>query len=295
MNLEFKVIENKYKTVKEVLRDYFNISERLLTKLKKSDRILLNGMITHVNKELKNNDFISVNLDFDEESENIIATKMDLDIVFEDDALLIINKKPNTPVHPSILHFEDSLSNGIKYYYDSIGLKRKLRPVNRLDKDTSGIVIFAKNEYIQESLIRQMKQNIFKKEYLAILEGHLENHSGTINAPIARKENSIIEREINYTGDISITHYSVLKEFTTSSNQKLSSVNFLLETGRTHQIRVHSKYIGHPILGDSLYGNKSDVISRQALHAYKVSFIHPLTKDLIVLKCDLPNDMNIIK
>ena len=118
MNLEFKVIDNRFITIKEVLRDYFNISERLLTKLKKSNKILLNGNIAIVNQKLQINDVISINLDFDEESENIVPTKMDLDIVFEDEALIIINKQPNMPVHPSILHFEDSLSNGIRYYFN---------------------------------------------------------------------------------------------------------------------------------------------------------------------------------
>lgn len=291
MNLEFKVIDNRFITIKEVLRDYFNISERLLTKLKKSNKILLNGNIAIVNQKLQINDVISINLDFDEESENIVPTKMDLDIVFEDEALIIINKQPNMPVHPSILHFEDSLSNGLKFYFNSINLKRKLRPVNRLDKDTSGIVIFAKNEYVQEILIRQMKQNIFKKEYLAILEGHLETFQGTINAPISRKENSIIEREINSNGDNSITHYNVLNNFIHSSEKKLSLVKFILETGRTHQIRVHSKHINHPILGDSLYGNSSDIISRQALHAYRVTFLHPISKKEFIIETTLPKDM----
>lgn len=189
-------------------------------------------------------------------------------------------------------HFEDSLSNGIRFYFKSIDLNKKIRPVNRLDKDTSGIVIFAKNEYIQESLVKQMKNKSFKKEYLAILEGHLENKIGTINAPIARKEESIIEREINTNGDTAITHFEVLKEFTSKrTNQALSLVKFLLETGRTHQIRLHSKYINHPILGDFLYGNPSELINRQALHAYKVNFIHPISKENIILEIPLPKDM----
>ena len=212
--------------------------------------------------------------------------KMDLDILYEDDCLLIINKPADIPVHPSILHYEDSLSNGVKYYFDSKNIKTKIRPVNRLDKDTSGIVIFAKNEYIQESLIKQMKNNIFKKEYYAILEGNLDKNNGTINAPISRKEGSIIEREINSNGDNSITHFELIKNY-----NNICLVKFILETGRTHQIRVHSKYIGHPILGDSLYGNKSELISRQALHAYKFQFLHPISKKQVSIQIDLPYDM----
>lgn len=290
MNLEFKVNEIKYHTIKEVLKDYFCISDRLLTKLKKSNQIYLNNENTYINHTLSLNDTITVNLDFEEESENIVPKEIPLNIIYEDEALLIINKDYNMPVHPSILHFKDSLSNGIKFYFDKIGLKRKIRPVNRLDKDTSGIVIFAKNEYIQETLIRQMKNGLFKKEYLAILVGSLEKQSGTINAPIARKENSIIEREINPLGETAITHFELIKNFE-YDNQKLSLVKFILETGRTHQIRLHSKYIDHSILGDTLYGSNSNLVYRQSLHAYKVSFVHPITKENLKFEIELPNDM----
>ena len=218
---------------------------------------------------------------------------MDLNIIFEDNSLIIIDKPAGIPVHPSILHFDNSLSNGLAYYFQEKNIKKKIRPVNRLDKDTSGIVVFAKNEYIQECLIQQMKSKKFLKEYFAILEGFLETSSGTINAPISRKEGSIIEREINSNGDISITHFELIKNFSTKG-KKLSLVKFKLETGRTHQIRVHSKYINHPILGDSLYGNNSNLISRQALHSYKINFIHPITNKKLEFQVNLPKDMNSI-
>lgn len=292
MKLEYIVTDkNKYLNIKEILKCHFEISERLLAKLKREQRILLNGNPTYINTLVKYNDSILVDLDFKEECENIIPSKMNLNIIYEDSAFLIINKPSGIPVHPSILHFEDSLSNGVKYYFNSINLNKKIRPVNRLDKDTSGIVIFAKNEYIQEALIKQMKNKLFKKEYIAILEGHLKTLSGTINAPISRKNGSIIEREINFNGENAITHFELIKVFS-KNNTSLSLVNFLLETGRTHQIRLHSKYIGHPILGDSLYGNSSELISRQALHAYKVIFIHPVSKKEIYLEIDLPEDIN---
>ncbi len=292
MKLEFKILENKYINVKQVLKEHFEISDRFLLKLKKNQRIFLNNEKVFVNNPVNTNDTILIDLDFNEETENIHPTEMELDILYEDDAFLIINKPFGLPVHPSILHFEDSLSNGVKFYFDSINLYKKIRPVNRLDKDTSGIVIFAKNEYVQESLIRQMKTNTFKKEYLSILEGHLkiESSSGTINAPISRKQGSIIEREINSNGEYAVTHYKLVKNFI-KDNQKLSLVKFTLETGRTHQIRLHSKYIRHPILGDSLYGNSSNLISRQALHALKITFIHPISKETICLETNLPEDM----
>lgn len=290
MKLEYKILENKYVTVKQVLKEHFEISDRLLLKLKKNQRIFLNNKKVFVNATVNINDIVLVDLDFKEETENIHPTEMKLDILYEDDSLLIINKPFGIPVHPSILHFEDSLSNGVKFYFNSINLYKKIRPVNRLDKDTSGIVIFAKNEYIQEALIRQMKNNTFKKEYLSILEGHLEMPYGTIDVPIARKDGSIIEREINSNGEKAVTHYELIKSFH-KNDKELSLVKFTLETGRTHQIRLHSKYINHSILGDSLYGNSSGLISRQALHAYKITFVHPVSKKTICLETDLPDDM----
>lgn len=287
MKLEYKIKENnQYYNIKEVLKKEFHISDRLISKLKHAKQIYLNNKPAYVSEKLEVGNSIVVDLDFNEISDNIIPTKVNLDILYEDDALLIVNKPCNIPVHPSVDHYTDSLSNGIRYYFDSIHLNRKIRPVNRLDKNTTGIVIFAKNEYIQECLIKQMKNNIFKKEYLALVEGILENVSGIINAPIARKENSIIEREISDNGSTSITHYKVIKEFSS-----YSLVQFLLETGRTHQIRVHCKYVGHPLLGDTLYGNSSELINRQALHAYKINFIHPITNQNIEIVADLPDDI----
>ena len=291
MDLEYKITNNKYDNIKQVLKEEFHISDRLLKKLKLNHQIFLNYIPVNINySDLKIGNLISIVLDFEEEYDNIVPLKNNLNIIYEDNYLLVVNKPSNMPVHPSCNHFEDSLSNIVKYYFDCIGLKRKIRIVNRLDKDTSGIVIFAKNEYIQEALIQQMKNNTFKKEYLAILNGILEKNSDTISAPIARKENSIIERCVNFeTGDIAITHYDLIKTI----NNKYSLVHFVLETGRTHQIRVHSAYIGHPILGDTLYGSSSNLINRQALHAQKVSFIHPITEKIMILEAPLPEDMRI--
>ena len=287
MILEY-VVKNLslYKTVRQVLKIEFNMSNRLITKLKKNKCILLNGNETYLDKMLSINDVISCDLNCEESSDNIIPTKMDLNIIYEDDSLLVINKAPNIAVHPSILHYENSLANGVKYYFESIGLNKKIRPVNRLDKDTSGLVIFAKNEYIQECLVKQMQNNTFYKEYITLLCGNLENISGKIEAPIARKENSIIERCINPNGDYALTYYELIKNY-----PNFCLVKFILKTGRTHQIRVHSKYICHPILGDTLYGTSSDLINRQALHCRKLSFVHPITKKELKLEAPIPLDM----
>ena len=291
MILKYIKNSNEYSTVRQVIHEYFHISSKLSLKLKKNQKILLNDKPTYIDKEIILGDEIKILIDFEEDNSNIPATEMDLNILYEDEYLLIIDKPAGITVHPSILHYEDSLSSGVKYYFDKCHIHKKIRPVNRLDNNTSGIVIFAKNEYIQELLARQMKNKEFRKEYIAICEGILDNKEGTINAPIARKENSIIERCVNSNGDNAITHYKVLKEFNVNDNSKISELLINLETGRTHQIRVHLSYIGHPILGDSLYGSKSNLISRQALHAYKVYFKHPITSEDMQITAKIPEDI----
>ena len=282
--MELNYIVKDEVNIRQVLREKFGISERLLTKLKKNQKIFLNDSNKiYMDMYVKQNDKINVNLDFDEDNSNIIPVKMDLKILYEDESIIIVDKPANMTVHPSLNHYEDSLSNGIKYYFNALGLKRKIRPINRLDKNTSGIVIFAKNEYIQDRL------NKYHKEYLAIVVGKLLG-SGIIDKPIARKEDSIIERCIDSNGEKSITEYEVIQNFKVNSTN-LSLVKCILHTGRTHQIRVHMKSIGHPILGDTLYGNYSELINRQALHAYKICFIHPITKKEIEITSSIPNDM----
>lgn len=284
MKLKYIINSNKF-SINQILQNELNISSRLLYKLINNKRILLNATTCDTRNFANEKDVLTVDFDYEENNSNIVPTKMDLDIVFEDDWLLVINKPAGVAIHPSILHFSDSLCNGVRFYFDSIGLKKKIRPVNRLDLNTSGLVVFAKCEYIQECLISQMKDNLFKKYYLAFCEGIFEDKSGTINLPIARKENSIIERCISEYGQPSITHYEVLKEF-----YNYSLVKCILETGRTHQIRVHMSAISHPLIGDSLYGSISDLISRQALHCYKLQFVHPITNNLMDFYGEMPLD-----
>ena len=287
MILEYVKQENdNYKTLRQVLDNKFKISYVLRLNLKRSKQIFVNDKNTYLDYELQPNDKVLVNLDYDEVCENIVPTKIALDIIYEDDALLVLNKPAGIAIHPTMRHFENTLSNGVKYYFDTIGLKRKIRPVNRLDINTSGIVIFAKNEYVHSLLSTQMQNGSFKKEYIAICTGIFDKKEGTINAPIGRKENSIIERCVCYNGQEAITHYKVLNDYDNYSELLLT-----LETGRTHQIRVHTAFAGHPILGDTLYGSKSSLISRQALHPYKTTIINPITNTKMIFTAPIPDDM----
>ena len=284
MKIEYKIENNKI-TINQILQNELKISSRLLFKLIKNNTILLNENICDTRNIPDIGNILSIDFNYEEDNSNIIPNKIDLNIIYEDDWILVVNKPAGIAIHPSILHYSDSLCNGIRFYFDTIGLKKKIRPVNRLDLNTSGLVVFAKCEYIQECLISQMKNNEFKKEYLAICKGYFEKKLGTINLPIARKNDSIIERCISENGQPSITHYEVLKEF-----NNYSLIKCILETGRTHQIRVHMSAIGHPLLGDSLYGSISDLIDRQALHCYKLNFVHPVNKNLMDLYSELPHD-----
>ena len=290
IKIELKYIVNSNengKILKDILKNELHISARLLIKLKTSNSIFVNGESKFVNYVVKENDIITVLINFEEE-DFIEAEEMKLDILYEDEYILVVNKPAGIVVHPSSYHLNNTLANGVKYYLNN---KKKIRPINRLDRDTSGIVMFAKNEYVQECF---QNKSDYKKEYLAIVNRIIENDKGTINKPIARKPGSIMEREINYEeGQVAITHYEVLKRF---NEEGYTLVHIELETGRTHQIRVHFKSEGHILLGDDLYGAPSNLINRQALHAWKISFVHPITKEQITITADVPEDIkNIIE
>ena len=283
MVLNYTVLDtDNGQKIANILRNQLNISSRLLNKLKMNEKILVNNIPVFSNYIVKTGDFITVLIDF-EEVDYIAPEEMNLDIIYEDEYLLVVNKPAGIVVHPSSYHLDNTLANGVKYYLNN---KKKIRPINRLDRDTSGIVMFAKNEYVQECF---QNKSDYKKEYLAIVNGIVNQDKGTINKPIARKSGSIMEREVNYEeGQIAITHYDVLERF---NEDGYTLVHIELETGRTHQIRVHFKSEGHTLLGDDLYGAPSELINRQALHAWKISFVHPITKEEIRLEAPVPEDI----
>ncbi|MBQ9314355.1 MAG: RluA family pseudouridine synthase [Clostridia bacterium] len=285
MELKYSVNESEDgMKIAKILMKQLKISNRLLTKLKMNEKILVNDIPVFSNYLVHKGDLITVKLDFIEE-DTILPEQINLDILYEDEYFLIVNKPAGMVVHPCTNHPNGTLANGVKHYLNN---HKKIRAINRLDRDTSGIVLFAKNEYIQELMIKYANM---KKEYIAIVEGTLEEKIGTINKPIKRKNGSIMEREVSEEGQIAITHYEVIQELEIENN--LTVLKLSLETGRTHQIRVHLAYMGNPILGDTLYGKESALISRQALHAFHLQFEHPIMKGYIInIMAPLPRDMN---
>lgn len=316
------------KAVKQILKTRMEISERLIKILKYQSKIHLNQKPVFVNAIVTEGDVIEVDIEYDEEVEDLFPQDIPIDIIYEDDCLIAINKPSDIVVHPTCLHLDGTLANAVAHHMIKKGIAKKIRPVIRLDRNTSGIIIFAKNSFTQEFLIRQMNNNTFLKEYIGIVNGRVENTKGTINLPIERKDGSIMLRHISPSGDKSVTHFETLETL-----KHTSLLKFRLETGRTHQIRVHCQAIGHPLLGDTLYpylpvsqpenikshieedkiiyeiGNaisttpstitqstnysqSPGIIERQALHSYRVEFIHPITKKTLQLVAPIPKDIN---
>ncbi|GAB6169318.1 RluA family pseudouridine synthase [Clostridium carnis] len=276
------------KKIREYLKEELGLSSRLIKGAAIDKRILVNGKAVKMNYVLKENEEVKINL-CKEESQNITPEPMDLDIVYEDEDIIVINKSPNMVVHPTKRYQSGTLANGLLHYFKETGQKCIVRLVSRLDMDTSGLIIVAKNQYAHMELSKQMTENNIEKRYLTVVHGHLDKKEGTIDLPIYRPEiEGTLCRVIDERGQRSITHYKVVE-----SIKGGDIVECLLETGRTHQIRVHLKALGHPIWGDTLYGYEEDseIIKRQALHAYRLDFKSPRTKEELNLKANLPVDI----
>lgn len=275
-------VKEKEKNLEEFLLKK-DISGRLFRKLYKEKHIYINGKFKNRKTEVKEMDIISI-LMKDEEN-NIKPEKMDLEIIYEDFDLLILNKRPYMVVHPTKSHDEKTLSNGISYYFKEKGIKKKIRFVNRLDMNTSGILIVAKNSFAHQQLALQFENNTVEKKYKALVHGIVEKNEDYIDIPIGREEENI-KRIISKEGQESLTKYTVIDRY-----KKGSLLDVQIFTGRAHQIRVHLSYIGHPIIGDTLYNDESPYINRQALHSYYLKIKQPRTKKAIELIADLPEDM----
>jgi len=285
LKLEYEVeTSSKEASVIDIMATEMNLSSRLIRKCKQNKSVYLNDKKCSVNAFVKKGDIIKLILDHDENT--FEANPIEVNIIYEDGDILAVDKPPDLVVHPTKGHPEGTLANALSYYQYQMKCNYKIRFINRLDRDTSGIVLIAKNAFGQHYVSEQMQNNEVEKLYYAIVENCFDTLSGVINEPIDRIDPTDIRREVIATGMPSITHYEVL-----SQNKHFAFVRLLLETGRTHQIRVHLSYIGHPIVGDSLYGQSSELISRQALHCYEVSLNSPRVNEKIVVKADIPPDM----
>lgn len=252
------------------------------------DGVCVNGNPVFMNSVLRENDTLTLHIIENQSSVHIPAVNLPLDIIYEDEDLLVINKPAGMPIHPSQNNYDNSLANALAYYFQEQGIPFVFRCINRLDKDTSGLTVVAKHP-VSAGILGTMvaSKDSFTREYLAIVKGDLSPETGTINAPIARKGESIIEREINFeNGERAITHYRLVQK-----ENGHSLVSLILETGRTHQIRVHMKHIGFPLIGDYLYNPDMALINRQALHAHRLSFTHPITGVPMEFVSPLPEDM----
>lgn len=273
-----------------LLREFLHImelSKRALTDIKfQGGKILVNNEEKTVRTIVKEHDLITVYFPIEKPSKELVAQAVPFGIVYEDEALLVVNKPAGISSIPSREHPNGTLANGILHYYQQIGLQSTIHIVTRLDKDTSGLMLIAKNRYVHYLFSKNELKDVNRK-YKAIVHGNMSESAGVISARIARKSNSIIEREVSEEGQEAITNFKVLQKF-----EEFSIVELQLETGRTHQIRVHMSSIDHPLVGDDLYGGSVSTLKRQALHSYYLSFVHPIHKTEISFEIDLPEDLN---
>lgn len=281
--------QDNFPVIKQFLKEKGYSSQLLIQLKKRPESVLLNGEAVFLNHPLQTGDVLQIHIIEEQSSEKIPPVELPLDILYEDEDFMILNKPAGMPIHPSMNHYYNSLANAVAWYFSNQNIPFVFRCINRLDRDTSGLTIVAKNMLsagILSTMVAEKGMYGIEREYLAIVRGSVTPPSGTIDAPLGRKPGSIIERTVDFEhGERAVTHYRVLKE---ENGHSLLSLK--LETGRTHQIRIHLKYLGFPLIGDYLYNPDTEWISRQALHAYRLRFPHPITSKIMEFTAPLPED-----
>ncbi len=261
--------------------------------------VLLNNEPAYFYQILHTGDTLEIHIEDETSSEKIPPVYLPLNIVYEDEDFMVINKQADTPIHPSQGNYENTLANGVAFYFEQQGIPFVYRCINRLDRNTTGLLILAKNMLSGAILSEQMKNREIHRTYLAIVEG-CPSPEGIIDAPIGRVADSVIERQVDWEhGDTAVTNYWTLAHRDVESVASVSNtidtgislVKLKLETGRTHQIRVHMTSIGHPLIGDTLYNPRTKLMTRQALHSHSLEFVHPITKERLYFEAPLPEDM----
>jgi len=284
------LIEKEYAgmNIRDYLTEVHRFSRRILIAVKKENKgITVNGSPQTVRYVLVEGDKLEVHFPPEEVSEHMRAEPMDLDIVYEDPSVLVLNKPADRATLPSRHHPQGTVANGILYYYKRKQIESTVHVVTRLDRETSGLLLIAKNRYSHSILAVMQKEGKIDRKYLALVEGKVEQDRGTIDAPIDREDDSIIKRAVKAGGKRAITHYKVLERL-----QGYTLVEVDLETGRTHQIRVHFSHMGHPLAGDDLYGGSKDPFFRHALHCVELRLTHPFTEEYLLFRGELPDDFN---
>ncbi len=283
-------VENDGIRIDKYLMDKLDISRSKIQKLIDNDNILVNDKKVKSSYILKSDDIININTDMDDEV-HIVPENIPLDIVYEDEYLLVVNKPSGMVVHPAPGNYSNTLVNALMYHCNKLsGVNGSIRPgiVHRIDADTSGLLLVAKNDLVHNDLAKQIKEKTVKREYIALVHGIINEDSATIDAPIGRDVNN--RKKMAVTADNSkdaVTHIFVLERL---NNATL--IKCVLETGRTHQIRVHLNYINHPIVNDPVYGLKKQENSSfgQMLHAKTIGFIHPITKEYLEFSSEVPQE-----
>lgn len=284
--------------LKTILQKRLGVSRKLLSRVKLTEQgIMVNGERKYISVHVQAGDLVEVRMER-EESDDIMPQELPLDFIYEDEDLLIVNKQAGMIVHPTHGHYINTVANGVVYYWQSKGESFRFRPIHRLDQETSGVLAIAKNAYVHQQISEQMIAHTIEKEYMALVYGDVKDDKETIEGPIDRDPEQPHMRIVTPTGYHAVTHYEVSARF-----GHVTLVRIRLETGRTHQIRVHMKHIGHPLVGDKMYQlgeyahlseSVDSIITRQALHAYRLGFTHPSTRERVEFRAEVPDDMKLV-